>query len=131
MSAVRIRQLTVAGVGAIALGAGMVGAPGSAQAMPALSTSGAATVCLPGDGRTTGDIARDHELTEHRVRAMEADLRQRIAANPRIARQLAAPGPIRVRVAVHAIKTSQAGSGVATRQVNRMIKVLNGAFLGA
>jgi Pregnancy-associated plasma protein-A len=131
MSAGRIRQLTVAGVGAIALGAGMASAPGSAQAMPDVGTSRGAVVCLSGDSRTTGDIARDPELPARRVRAMEADLRQRIAANPRIARQLTAPGPIRVRVAVHSIKTRQPGSGVGPRRISRMMDILNGAYRGA
>src|SRR5262245_25853088 len=130
MSAGKIRQLAVAGVGSIALGAGMAGVPGSAQAMPDLGTN-AATACLPGDGRTTGDVARDPELSAGQVRAMEADLRQRIAANPQIDRQAAAPGPIRVRVAVHSIKTRQPGSGVGPQRINRMIDILNRAFRGA
>lgn len=131
MRAGSIRRLAVAGAGAIALGVGLAGAPGSAQAMQEVGTSGGATTCLPGDGRTTGGIVRDSELSAGQVRAMESDLRQRIAANPQLTRQLAAPAPIRVRVAVHSIRTRQAGSGVGPQGIKRMMDVLNGAYRGA
>jgi hypothetical protein len=109
----------------------LAGAPGSAEAMQEVGTSGGAATCLPGDGRTTGGIVRDSELSAGQVRAMEADLRQRVAANPQLTRQLAAPAPIRVRVAVHSIRTRQAGSGVGPQRIKRMIDILNGAYRGA
>jgi len=121
----------MAGISAIALGVGLAGSPGSAQAMPDVGTSGGGSACLPGDGRTAGGIVRDSDLSAAQVRAMEADLRQRIAANPGLTRQLAAPGPIRVRVAVHVIRTPQAGSGVGPQRIGRMMEILNGAYRGA
>jgi hypothetical protein len=128
-----MRRLTIAGVGAVALGVGLTTMPGSAQAMPVDETDRAAA-CVPGSGaaRTSGPDARhEPELTAAQVRAMEADLQRRIAANPRIADTTRAADPIRIRVAVHSIKKREEGTGVGPKRIRRMIDINNGAFRGA
>jgi Pregnancy-associated plasma protein-A len=124
-----VRRLTVAGVGAVALGVGLVTVPGSAQAMPADESA----VCEPGSGaaRTSGPNARQEpELTARQVRAMEADLQRRIEANPRLADMARAGDPIRIPVAVHSIKTRKAGSGIGPKRIRKMIDITNRAFRG-
>jgi hypothetical protein len=130
MTAGRVRRLAVSGVSAIALGAGAASLSGSAQAMPIDATSNA-PACIPGDGdsRVTGVYTRDEpELTARQVRAMESDLRQRIAADPGITER--AVGPIRIDVAVHSIKSRKQSSGVGPKRMNKMVDVLNHAFRG-
>jgi Pregnancy-associated plasma protein-A len=125
-----VRRLAVAGVGVVALGAGLATVPGSAQAMPADES---ASVCVPGSGaaRTSGPDARQEpELTMRQVRAMEADLQQRIEANPRLADTARAGDPIRIPVAVHSIKKRKHGSGVGPKRIRKMIDITNRAFRG-
>jgi Pregnancy-associated plasma protein-A len=125
--------MVVAGMGALALGAGVASAPGSAQALPA-DESGA-SVCLPGSGsaRTSGEHVHDEpELTPQQVRAMESDLRRRVEQNPGLAAPAArAADPIRIDVAVHSIKNRKKGSGVGPKRIDRMMDILNRAFRGA
>lgn len=126
----------MAGLGALALGAGVASAPGSAQAMPADGGGAPTVACLPGDGkavRTTGAHGRvEPELTPRQVRAMESDLRRRIERNPRLAEPtLRAADRIRVRVAVHSIKKRRKGTGVGPKRIQRMMDILNGAARGA
>jgi Pregnancy-associated plasma protein-A len=125
--------MTVAGVGAVALGAGLAMVPVSAQAMPVDETRGVA--CVPGEGsaaRTSGPDARQEpELTAAQVRAMEADLRQQIAANPRLAQTDRAAKRIRIDVAVHSIKKRKKGTGVGPKKIRQMIRITNNAFRGA
>jgi hypothetical protein len=130
MSAGKARRLAVSGVSAIALGAGMAGLPGSAQAMP-IDAANDTDVCLPGDGTTRGsaDYVRDvPQLSAGRVRAMEADLRERIGADLQLTEKAA--GPIRIDVAVHSIKKRKHGTGVGPQRMSKMVSILNRAFHG-
>jgi pregnancy-associated plasma protein-A len=130
MSAGKARRLAVAGVSAIALSAGMAGLPASAPAMP-IDATDHARVCLPGDGaaRGSGEYVRDDpQLSAARVRAMEADLHERIGAGLALTEKAA--GPIRVDVAVHSIKKRRHGTGVGPQRMNKMVQILNRAFRG-
>lgn len=128
-----MRRAVVAGMGALALGAGVAAVPGSAQAVPA--DGGRESACQPGSGaaRSTGEHVRDEpELTPRQVRAMAADLSARVARNPRLTDSTArAADPIRVRVAVHSIKKRKKGTGIGPKKMDRMIQILNGAYRGA
>jgi hypothetical protein len=125
--------MTVAGLGVVALGAGIASIPSSAQAMP-MDEAGSAAACIKVDdaARTTGDYVRDEpELTGRQVRAMEADLQGRIAHDlGLLAEPRARTKPIIVKVAVHSIKSHNNGTGVGPKKIRRMIDVLNGAYRG-
>jgi hypothetical protein len=123
----------VSSIGVVALGIGTAAVPGPASAMPAPQAYGDHAGCPPGAAaRTTAaHRGRDPELTAAQVRAMEADLRERIARNPRLTESPARVAePIRIRVAVHSVKKHRNGEVVGPRRIRRMMDILNGAFRG-
>jgi hypothetical protein len=130
----RMRRMTVAGLGAVALGAGVASMPDSAPAMP-IDETGRAAACIKVDdaARTTGEYTRDEpELTGRQVRAMEADLQGRISRDLGLLIEgLARSNPIIIKVAVHSIKPRKRGGGIGPKRIRRMIDVLNGAYRGA
>jgi hypothetical protein len=131
----RIRRTAVAGLGAVALGAGAASMPSSAQAMP-IDEAGRSAACIRVDGdaaRTNGKYVRDEpELTGRQVRAMESDLQSRIARDPSLLTEARTRSkPIVIKVAVHSIKARKKGTGVGPDKIRRMVRILNRAYRGA
>jgi hypothetical protein len=129
----RTRRLT-AGVSALAIGVGLAMLPGSASAKPVNQTAGPAEVCLPGDGAppASGPHGRaEPERTQRQVQAMDAEMRQRLAAKPKLAQTSRAASPIHVKVAVHTIKKHKKDNAIGPERIRKMIDILNGAYSGA
>jgi len=128
----KIRRMTVAGLGAVALGTGVASMPGTAQAMPVDEVgSSASCVKVEGAARTDSEHVRDEpELTGRQVQAMEADLQARIARDPGLLEARADSKPIIIKVAVHSIKPRKSGGGVGPKRIRRMVDILNGAYRG-
>jgi hypothetical protein len=125
--------MTVAGLGAVALGAGVASMPGSAQAMP-VDEAGSSAACVKVDdvARTADEYVRDEpELTGRQVQAMESDLQARVARDPGLLEQARAGDRIRIKVAVHSIKPRKSGGGIGPKKIRRAIDILNGAYRGA
>ena len=141
MSSQRFRRTCLAGLGALALGAGMLGGTITAQASPVLD--GRASVganCVPASAGLAGRISGKNkyrqgdptELTDKQVRRMERQTIQKIAARPGL--ESAAAGArfdIVVPVAVHVIKPNKkARNEVGLKKTREAIRILNRGFEG-
>lgn len=140
----RFRRTCTAGLGALALGAGMLGGSfGTAQASPALD--GGASVgadCVPASAGSSGVGGRiknekayrqgdPTELTDKQVRRMERQTAQKIAARPGLEAAPDARFDIVVPVAVHTIKPGKnARNEVGLKKARQAIRIMNRGFDG-
>lgn len=139
----RFRRTCLAGLGTLALGAGMLGGSiGSAQASPVVDGSASVSAaCLPATagsgmaGRISGERKYRQgdptELTNKQVRRMERQTSQKIAARPGLATTGGARFDIVVPVAVHTIKPGKnARNEVGLEKAREAIRILNRGFDG-
>lgn len=145
MSTQRFRRACLAGLGAVALGAGMLGSSaGTAQAGAVVGSQGAlGAACIA--GTTVGMSARSasgeyhrggpSELTNRQVRRMERRTEQAVAARPGLeaaaARQARTARNIVIPVAVHTIKPRKSARNEVGRQKAReAVRIMNRGFAG-
>ncbi|MDQ3629035.1 MAG: zinc metalloprotease [Actinomycetota bacterium] len=144
MSNQRFRRTCLAGLGALALGAGMLGGSITAQASPVIDGRvSAGADCVPASAGLAGRIAsKEHyrqgdptELTRRQVRRMESQTSQRLAARPGLeaaaAKQAVSSKLTSVPVAVHVIKPGEkARNEVGMKKARQAIRIMNRGFAG-
>ncbi len=140
MSNQRFRRTCLAGLGALALGAGMLGGTITAQAGPVLDggTSVGAN-CVPASAGLAGRISGEKkyrqgdptELTRKQVLRMERQTSQKIAARPGLAAAADTRFDIVIPVAVHVIKPNKdARNEVGMKKAREAIRIMNRGFDG-